>query len=130
VIQKHWATRLQYDFRLELDGVMLSWVVPKGPSYDTADKRMAVHGEDHPISYNAFEGMLTTNLIWLAAQFRRTSRSGRQCSVKEQVRTGSGLSGFDCYSTKISLPTPTSQRMAFPSYFDSRLETECTAVGG
>src|SRR5215210_799203 len=58
VIQKHAATRLHYDLRLELDGVMLSWAVPKGPSYDPAEKRMAVRTEDHPISYNSFDGKL------------------------------------------------------------------------
>ena len=85
VIQKHWATRLHYDLRLELDGTMKSWAVPKGPSFDSADKRMAVHVEDH------LEGWISAS-GW--TRWRPKSPRSPRTLICRAMRTGSSPSSW------------------------------------
>ena len=123
VVQKHQATRLHYDFRLELDGVLKSWAVPRGPSLNPQEKRLAIMVEDHPLEYRTFEGVIAEGsygagevIVWDQGTYRslvEETKEAMQAQLREQLNRGRSIFCCvvkNCLGSSHSFGSPGSER--------------------
>jgi DNA ligase D-like protein (predicted 3'-phosphoesterase) len=108
VVQKHDATRLHYDFRLEVDGVLKSWAVPKGPSTDPREKRLAMPTEDHPLDYIDFEGVIPEGnygagpvIVWDTGTYENRNRDRAGKTVPMGAVLAKGHASFALHGKKL-----------------------------
>lgn len=103
MVQQHDATSSHFDFRLEVEGVLASWALPKGPSVNPADKRLALPTEDHPLDYGEFEGVIPegeygagTVLVWDAGMYQnQTERRGEPVPIEQALGNGHAVVWLD-----------------------------------
>jgi DNA ligase D-like protein (predicted 3'-phosphoesterase) len=120
VIQKHKASRLHYDFRIEVGGVLKSWAVPKGPSTNPKEKRLAVPTEDHPLAYARFEGTIPegqygggTVMVWDIGRYTNLKKkNGRTVAMRQAVKGGQVEIELHGKKLRAATPSSASARMA------------------
>jgi DNA ligase D-like protein (predicted 3'-phosphoesterase) len=137
VIQQHRATTLHYDFRLEVEGVLRSWAVPKGPSADPADKRLAVEVDDHSRSWGKFEGRIGGGygkgavIVWDRGSFENlTENDGEPVPMAEALAAGHAKFRLDGHKVRGGYVLQRTRDGAKPQWLLIKLDDDEAAPGG